>query len=59
VVNGVRLNFAEADAFARLDGFGSANDMLHWFRSTYETPAFDGFCVRWRSADSIRGEQKP
>jgi hypothetical protein len=52
VVNGIRLHVGEADAFARLDGFQNAQEMLGWFRKTYKTPAFDGFCVRWRSADT-------
>lgn len=50
IVNGVRLNFAESEAFAKLDGFRSALEMIEWFRDTYpDDGAFDGFCTRWRS----------
>lgn len=49
VSNGVRLHLGEADAFARLDGFDSALQMLQWFKKTHQENAFDGFCVRWRS----------
>ena len=58
VSNGVRLNFGEAERFAKLDGFHSALQMLEWFRETYRTPAFDGFCVRWRSAETVPAEPR-
>jgi hypothetical protein len=50
VINGMRLNFGEAEAFAKLDGFQNAREMIEWFRGTYPgAGAFNGFCVRWSS----------
>ena len=52
IVNGVRLNFVESEAFAKLDGFRSAVEMIEWFRETYpDDGAFDGFCTRWRAPE--------
>jgi len=49
VVNGTRLDFSESEAFAKLDGFQSACEMIDWFRATYPgESAFNGFCTRWR-----------
>lgn len=57
VVNGVRLNFGEAEAFAKLDGFKNAREMIEWFRDTYRGAGdFNGFCVRWRSPQQHGGD---
>lgn len=58
VSNGIRLHVGEAEAFAKLDGFSGAWEMLDWFRETYKpATAFDGFCVRWRTPQN--GEANP
>jgi hypothetical protein len=57
--NGARLNFAESEVFAKLDGFQSAVEMIDWFRDTYPgAGAFNGFCTRWRAPEQRSEEHK-
>jgi hypothetical protein len=53
VVDGHRLDFEEAQTFARADGFESALQMIKWFRDTYKADAFDGFVTKWSREDVV------
>jgi hypothetical protein len=45
------LGLDECDAFARLDGFEDATEMIGWFFTVYSHRAtmrpFLGYCIRW------------
>jgi hypothetical protein len=49
VVGGPRivLNFADVEAFARLDGFASALEMGRFFRKLHGPGTFRGVLIRW------------
>lgn len=47
VVDGRKLEQAEAYDFARADGFDSLTAMLQWFSDTYEGSTFEGFVTSW------------
>lgn len=47
IVDGRKLDFAEASAFARADGFITPVEMRQWFKNQYKTDDFEGFCVHW------------
>lgn len=47
VVDGRKLETAEAYAFACADGFDSLTAMLQWFSDTYEGSTFEGFVTSW------------
>jgi hypothetical protein len=48
--------FSALDAFARADGFGSWEQLTHWFRTTHGLP-FSGILIQWAppSVPSVAG----
>lgn len=47
VIDGRKLEMAEAGDFARADGFPSVSNMLRWFKEQYGPGDFEGFCALW------------
>ena len=47
VLDGRRLNPAEANQFARLDGFLNYANLAGWFQEVHGTANFEGVCIRW------------
>lgn len=47
IIDGRKLEIAEAGEFARADGFLCLSEMLRWFKEQYGPGDFEGFCVRW------------
>lgn len=45
-IAGQKLDALEAYAFAKADGFTSAEAMIQWFEQQHGLP-FDGVCVQW------------
>jgi hypothetical protein len=46
-VNGINLTRAEAEAFAKADGFKSALEFVQWFDETHGVPFF-GMVIFWK-----------
>lgn len=49
IIDGRKLNFGEANAFARADGFPTPIAMRKWFKDQYMTDDFEGLCIRWEA----------
>ncbi len=58
IVDGTLLrNAGEEDAFARRDGFATAEEMINWFRQVHGLP-FEGSLIAWSVLDAQQGDSK-